>query len=105
MKKSIVLTIILIGLAISAHSQVKVMSYNVRHCAGMDGMVDYDRTASMIGVQQPDVVALQELDSMTVRSGRHYQLSELANRTQYYPIFASAIDYDGGKYGIGILTR
>ena len=105
MKKSIVLTILLIGLAISAHSQVKVMSYNVRHCAGMDLVVDYDRTAEVIAKQQPDVVALQELDSMTGRSGQHYQLGELALRTQYHPVFGSAIDYDGGKYGVGILTR
>ena len=32
-------------------------------------------------------------------------MGELANRTQYYPVFGSAIDYDGGKYGVGILTR
>ena len=95
----------MIGLAISAHSQVKVMSYNVRHCAGMDRVVDYDRTAAVIAEQQPDVVALQELDSMTKRSGLRYQLGELAERTQYHPFFGSAIDYDGGTYGVGILTR
>ena len=85
--------------------QVQVMSYNVRHCAGMDMVLDYDRTAAVISKQQPDVVALQELDSMTRRSGHHYQLGELAERTQYHPIFGSAIDYDGGKYGVGILNR
>ena len=85
--------------------QLSVMSYNVRHCAGMDLVVDYDRTAAVILKQQPDVVALQELDSMTGRSGQCYQLGELANRTSYHPIFGAAIDYDGGKYGVGILTR
>lgn len=85
--------------------QVRIMSYNVRHCAGMDLVVDYDRTATVIAEQQPDVIALQELDSMTGRSGQCYQLGELAERTKYYPIFGSAINYDGGKYGVGILTR
>ena len=85
--------------------QVRVMSYNVRHCAGIDMVLDYDRTAAVITKQQPDVVALQELDSMTGRSSHRYQLGELAERTQYHPIFGSAIDYDGGKYGVGILTR
>ena len=94
-----------ITLAVFGQNQLKVMSYNVRHCAGMDMIVDYDRTAAVITQQQPDVVALQELDSMTGRSGRHNQLGELASRTQYYPVFGSAIDYDGGKYGVGILTR
>ena len=81
------------------------MSYNVRHCAGMDWVVDYDRTANVIAENQPDVVALQELDSMTGRSEQKYQIEELANRTNYYPIFGKAIDYDGGGYGVGILTK
>lgn len=81
------------------------MSYNVRHCSGMDLMVDYDRTAEVIIKNQPDIVALQELDSMTGRSWQKYQLKELANRTNYYPIFGKAIDYDGGGYGVGILTK
>ena len=107
MKQRIILAFMLVGitLAVFGQNQLKVMSYNVRHCAGMDMIVDYDRTAAVITQQQPDVVALQELDSMTGRSGRHNQLGELASRTQYYPVFGSAIDYDGGKYGVGILTR
>ena len=107
MKQRIILASMLVGitLIVNGQSQLKVMSYNVRHCAGMDLVVDYDRTAAVIAQQQPDVVALQELDSMTGRSGQHDQLGELASRTQYYPVFGSAIDYDGGKYGVGILTR
>ncbi len=85
--------------------QVQIMSYNVRHCAGMDLVVDYDRTANVIIKNQPDVVAIQELDSMTGRSGRKYQLEELAKRTSYFSVFGKAIDYDGGGYGVGVLTK
>lgn len=42
---------------------------------------------------------------MTGRSEHLYQLGELASRTQYHPIFGAAIDFDEGKYGVGILTR
>lgn len=85
--------------------QVRIMSYNVRHCAGMDWVVNYDRTANVIAENQPDVVALQELDSMTGRSGRKYQIEELAKRTNYFPVYGKAIDYDGGGYGVGVLTK
>ena len=108
MRKSVVLFILLLGVALSAmgqNRQLQIMSYNVRHCAGMDLVVDYDRTAAVIAQQQPDVVALQELDSMTGRSGHRDQLGELASRTNYHPVFGSAIDFDGGKYGVGILTH
>lgn len=107
--KRIILTFMLMCFTLAAigqnQQQVQIMSYNVRHCAGMDMVLDYDRTAAVISKQHPDVVTLQELDSMTGRSGHRYQLGELADRTQYHPIFGSAINYDGGKYGVGILTR
>lgn len=107
MKQSIILIFLLIGITLTClgQSQLQVMSYNVRHCASMDMVLDYDRTAHVISEQQPDVIALQELDSMTSRSGQCYQLGELASRTSYYPIYGSAIDFDGGKYGVGVLTH
>lgn len=107
MKRGIVLVLMLWGitLAVLGQDTLKVMTYNVRHCAGMDLAVNYDRTAAVIVQQQPDVVALQELDSMTSRSGQRYQLGELADRIGYHSVFGAAIDYDGGKYGVGILTK
>ena len=113
MRHGIVWMLLFLGWTLASFGQepstssqpLQVMSYNVRHCAGMDLVVDYDRTAAVILRQQPDVVALQELDSMTGRSGRCYQLGELARRTGYHDVFGAAIDYDGGKYGVGLLTR
>ena len=110
MKPRIILALLL-GITLAAIGQnqqetsVQIMTYNVRHCAGMDMVLDYNRTAVVISGQNPDIVALQELDSMTGRSEQRYQLDELAIRTGYHPVFGSAIDYDGGKYGVGILTR
>lgn len=46
MKRGIVLALILWGLALVVLGQdtLQVMTYNVRHCAGMDWVLDYDRT-------------------------------------------------------------
>lgn len=108
MRKFVVLIALLLGMtlvSLGQNQQLQIMSYNVRHCTGMDMVVDYDRTAAVITQQQPDVIALQELDSMTGRSGHHDQLGELASRTGYHSVFGAAIEFDGGKYGVGILTR
>jgi endonuclease/exonuclease/phosphatase family metal-dependent hydrolase len=108
MRKFVVLIALLLGMALVSlgqNQQLQIMSYNVRHCAGMDLVVDYDRTAAVIAQQRPDIVALQELDSITGRSGLHDQLGELALRTGYHPVFGAAIDFDGGQYGVGILTH
>ena len=108
MRKFVVLIALLLGMtlvSLGQNQQLQIMSYNVRHCAGMDLVVDYDRTAAVIAQQRPDIVALQELDSITGRSGLHDQLGELALRTGYHPVFGAAIDFDGGQYGVGILTH
>lgn len=85
--------------------QVRVMTYNIHHCTGLDQRLDYDRISDVIAQQHPDVVALQEVDSMTIRSGRSNQLQELTQRILFHPVFAATDDCDGGKTGVGILTR
>lgn len=105
--KRVFLFFVLFIWAGSAFSQdfVKLMSYNVRNAKGMDNVRDYRRVAKVIISQQPDVVAVQELDSMTTRSGHKYVLGELAELTDMHPEFFPAIEFDGGKYGIGILSK
>lgn len=85
-------------------NSLRVVSYNTHNCIGMDDVTSYDRVADVISSCAPDVVALQELDSMTMRS-RTDVLGELASRTMMHPTFGAAIEYGGGKYGIGILSR
>ena len=42
---------------------------------------------------------------MTRRTGNTYSLGEIADHMRYYASYAPAISFDGGKYGIGILSR
>ncbi|MBE6210384.1 MAG: hypothetical protein E7130_01960 [Rikenellaceae bacterium] len=84
---------------------LRVMCYNVRNCKGMDLNLDYDRSAEVINRVKPDIVAVQELDSMTTRYEGYYALGELATRTGMKDYYAPSINYKGGKYGIGILSK
>ena len=99
------------GLTASARGELpedrrlRILSFNIRNTMGMDGQRDLARTASVIRRQRPDVVAVQEVDSVTGRSDGRYVLGDLAAEVLMYPTYAAAIDYDGGKYGIGILSR
>ena len=88
-----------------AQNTLKLMSYNIKNASGMDNVCNFQRIANVINNTSPDVVAIQEVDSMTNRSGQKYVLGEIAERTQMHGYFAPAIDYDGGKYGIGLLTK
>jgi endonuclease/exonuclease/phosphatase family metal-dependent hydrolase len=84
---------------------VKILSYNVKNCIGMDGVVNYQRVADVIKRVDPEIVALQELDSATQRSNGVVVLNELARLTGMYQTYGASIDYQGGKYGIGVLTK
>lgn len=84
--------------------RIEVMTYNVHNAIGMDGKRDYRRIGERIRNSGAEFVALQELDSATRRSGGKDVLKEIALHTRLYPTFAKAIDFDGGSYGIGILS-
>lgn len=83
----------------------RVMTYNVRNAVGMDGRRDYRRVADAMVRAEADVVAVQEVDSATHRSGGRYVLGEIAREALLHDTFAAAIDYDGGRYGVGLLSR
>ena len=87
------------------NNTLRIMSYNIRNGKGMDDVSNYQRTADVINKVRPNVVALQEVDSVTGRSGQMDVLRILGEKTLMYPTYAPAIDYDGGKYGIGMLSK
>lgn len=87
---------------------LKVLTYNIHHAnpPSRPGTIDLDAIARVINEQQPDFVALQEVDVHTGRSGRDvHEANVLAAKTGMYSFFAKAIPYDGGEYGIAVLSR
>ncbi len=90
--------------ACSSEKNVKLMSYNVNNCFGMDSVTNCQRVADIILAESPDVVALQELDSMTTRFPA-YVLGELAAATSMNAVYGPSADIEGGKTGVGILSK
>jgi len=84
---------------------VRVLSYNIHHGEGLDGRIDLSRIAGVIKSVDPDVVALQEVDIRTGRSGEVDQLLELARLTGMQPVFGQTIPHQGGLYGNAVLAR
>ena len=106
MKKTLFLLLaVLMGLPAFSQDTLKVMTYNIRNGNGMDKVRSYERIADVILKQDPDVVAIQELDSMTKRSNQTYVLGEVAKLTRMKDFYGPAISFSGGKYGVGILSK
>ena len=87
---------------------IKVMAYNIQHANPplRPGVIDLDGIARVIKSENPDLVALQEVDVNTERSGADVnQAAEIARRLDMHYYFAKAIDYQGGEYGVAILSK
>ena len=83
----------------------RVVSYNIKHCRGNDDKVDLPRTASVLKQLKPDFVGLQEVDQNAKRSGKVDQVALLGKQLGMQPAFGSFMDFQGGRYGMGILSK
>lgn len=84
---------------------LRVFCWNIHHGAGADGRIDLERIAAVIRDAKPDVVALQEVDKASTRSGGVDQTAELARLTGMTGHFGKAMDFQGGAYGQAVLSR
>ena len=84
---------------------VRVMIYNIHAGKDAGGVDNLDRVAALVRETNADLVLLQEVDQGTRRSGNVDQPAVLAERTGFRVAFGSALDYDGGEYGVAILSR
>lgn len=86
--------------------RLKVLSYNLR----FGELASLEELAAFIKEQDPDIVALQEVDCHTRRDRAPKQhdkdfATELGFRTGMIPAYAKTILYAGGYYGIAILSK
>jgi len=103
MKKLVVAWMLAAFAALGGDTPMKIMTYNVFHCESTRG--GPEAIAGVINSAAPDFACLQEVDNMTTRSGNVDQTARLAELTGMHGVFAKAIDYQGGGYGVAMLSK
>ena len=93
------------GQFLIAQSKINVLSYNIHHGEGTDGVIDLIRIADLIKNVNADFVALQEVDNGVERTHGINIADSLAKLTGMYYSFYKNISYQGGEYGNAILSR
>jgi endonuclease/exonuclease/phosphatase family metal-dependent hydrolase len=83
---------------------LRVMTYNIHIGVGMDKKLDLQRIADVINKEKPDLVGLQEVDRGVKRTEEKDEIVELSKMTRMDYAFAPNLDYQGGKYGVAILS-
>lgn len=89
----------------SEKTQVRVLSFNILGGRNVDGKKDVARLAKVIMTLNPDIVAMQEVDKGTGRINGRDTTVELAKLTGMYHAYGKAMNYDGGQYGEGVLSK
>ena len=84
---------------------VRVLVYNIHAGKDAHGADNLARVAELVRQSGADLVLLQEVDRGTRRSGGVDQPAVLGGLTGYAAAFGRTLDYDGGEYGIAILSR
>jgi endonuclease/exonuclease/phosphatase family metal-dependent hydrolase len=85
--------------------EIRVLVYNIhagKDAAGADNLA---RVSDLVRRTRADVALLQEVDRGTRRSGQVDQPDVLARGTGFAVAFGKTLDYDGGEYGIAVLSR
>lgn len=85
--------------------ELRVMTYNIQTGVGLDKRLDLARVAEVIKKERPDLVGLQEVDRGVERTHRVDEIAELARLTGMEYAFADNLRYQGGWYGVAILSR
>ncbi|WP_118194393.1 endonuclease/exonuclease/phosphatase family protein [Albibacterium indicum] len=107
--KKLCLLIFICGFALGVNAQTKnetleVISYNIHHGANKDEVLTIDKVGEFLKKYKVDLVGLQEVDSLCNRSGKTDQMKVLAEITGMHAAFGRHFPYDGGSYGLGLLS-
>jgi endonuclease/exonuclease/phosphatase family metal-dependent hydrolase len=86
-------------------SLLRILTYNVQFCRGVDRAVDISRIAGAIAPFEPDVLALQEVDIQCARSGTCDQAQRLGEALGMEVMFGAALPLGTGRSGNATLTR
>lgn len=84
---------------------LRVMTYNVHSCVGLDGKLSPRRIARVIGRHEPDVVALQEVDVGRLRTDGAHQAEIIAEYLNMEYHFHPAMRVEEELYGDCVLSR
>src|SRR5688500_14416218 len=89
----------------SGERTARVLVYNMHAGKDAKGVDNLQRIAALVDSLRADIVLLQEVDVNTQRSGRVDQPAVLAKLSGHHVAFGKSLDYQGGDYGIAIMSR
>jgi endonuclease/exonuclease/phosphatase family metal-dependent hydrolase len=85
--------------------RLRIASYNVHQCVGLDGRRDPARVAAVLREIDADFVGLQEVDARPGPDATSMQMHYLAGALDLHAVAGPTIVREGGHYGNALLSR
>lgn len=84
--------------------EVKIMSYNIHRGVNKNGRLDLDGIAEAVKGSGAEIIALQEVERFSFRTGFRDQIKYLADKLSMQYVFGKSINILNGQYGNGLLS-
>ncbi len=84
---------------------LRIATYNIGKNEASDNVTDFTALNSAIKKINADIIAVLEVDNKTQRSQKIDQLKTIADANKMHYVFGKALDFDGGEYGLGLLSK
>lgn len=94
-----------IDLPESTYVDLTIVTYNINHGKGIDGLYSSIRIARTLAQYDPDLIALQDVDMGTNRVNQDLQVEIIAKHLEMFYLFGKTVNYIGGEYGNAILSK
>lgn len=90
----------------SIPADLRIVTYNIHHGAPHNSAeISLESIAAVVLKSEASLVAIQEMDRFTKRSGNVDQVAELARLLNMEAYFSKSIDHEGGEYGVALFSK
>lgn len=90
---------------VEAMPDIKVMSYNIHRGINNNGKLDLDGIVNVIRESEANIIALQEVERFSVRTGFRDQIEYIADKLSMKYAYGKSINILNGQYGNAILSK
>ncbi len=80
---------------------MRVATYNIQSADYGKSIKEISKEIKELGIE---LIGFQEIDDMTNRSGKVNVLEEICGKDFPYFVYVPTMDFDGGRYGIGMAS-
>ncbi|MBU1821510.1 MAG: endonuclease/exonuclease/phosphatase family protein [Bacteroidetes bacterium] len=85
--------------------EVRVLSFSINHGKNYWAESNIREVLKIIEKEKPDLIALQEIDSVVLDARVSFHIRQLAVQTGYHFVYGASGAEEGGTYGVGILSK